>query len=180
MYETTGMPLSHQSRPHNPPSRFRVRNGLGFVHVSNTWGPDAGANFRAYVLQHAANANAGIERVADLSRATNIKPSVFSKWFAGAEQPSVRSLQRLAPVIKAPLRDLLVLACRVSPEDLGLESTPEAPEVLGHRLARELDAMLADESPLPAADRAEIEGFFDRYLEPYRRAMKAKGRRRAS
>lgn len=169
-----GPPLSRAG------GRFRVRNGLGFVHVSTTWGPEAGANFRSYVLQHAANANAGIERVADLSRATGIKPSIFSKWFAGAEQPSVRSLQRLAPVINAPLTDLLVLACRVDAKDLGLESTPEAPEVIGHPLARELDLMLADDSPIGPESRAEIEAFFDRYLEPYRRAMRSKGRRRAS
>ena len=161
-------------------ARFRVRNGLGFVHVSTTWGPDAGANFRAYVLQHAANANAGIERVADLSRATGIKPSIFSKWFAGVEQPSVRSLQRLAPVIKAPLTDLLVLACRVDAKDLGLESTPEAPEVIGHPLARELDLMLADDSAIGPEARTEIEAFFDRYLEPYRPAMRTKGRRRSA
>ncbi|MEU6206399.1 XRE family transcriptional regulator [Micromonospora musae] len=148
--------------------------------MSTTWGPDAGANFRAYVLQHAANANAGIERVADLSRATQIKPSVFSKWFSGAEQPSVRSLQRLSPVIKAPLKELLVLACRVDAEDLGLESTPEPPEVLGHPLARELNTMLADDSPLPVETRAEIEAFFDRYMDHYRRTMRSKVRRRSA
>ncbi|MBM0275366.1 helix-turn-helix domain-containing protein [Micromonospora tarensis] len=148
--------------------------------MSTTWGPAAGAALRAYVLQHAANADAGLQRVADISRATGTKPSVYSKWFAGTEQPSVSSLEKLAPVIKAPLPELLVLACRVRAEDLGMESAPEAPEVLGHPLARELDAMLAEDSPLTAAERSEIEGFFDRYLEPYRRAMKTKSRRRAS
>ncbi|MFG1898668.1 helix-turn-helix domain-containing protein [Micromonospora zamorensis] len=145
--------------------------------MSTTWGPAAGAALRAYVLQHAANANAGIERVADLSRATGIKPSIFSKWFAGTEQPSVRSLEKLAPVIRAPLPELLVLACRVRAEDLGMTTTPEPPDVLGHPLARELDVLLSEESALPATDRAAIEAFLDQYLEPYRRAAKSRSRR---
>ncbi|WP_330438784.1 helix-turn-helix domain-containing protein [Micromonospora sp. NBC_00821] len=147
--------------------------------MSTTWGPAAGAALRAYVLQHAANANAGIERVADLSRATGIKPSIYSKWFAGTEQPSMMSLKKLAPVIKAPLSELLVLACRADAEDLGLEATPEPPTVLGHPLARELDALLAEGSALPPADRDSIVTFLNQYLEPYRRAARTRPRRLA-
>lgn len=145
--------------------------------MSTTWGPAAGAAFRAYVLQKAVNANAGIERVADLARLAKIQPSLFSKWFAGEEQPSVKSLEKLAPVIKAPLPELLVLACRVRAEDLGMDAAPEAPSVLDHPLARELDALLAEDSPLPIEDRQAIEVFMERYLEPYRRAMKTRRRR---
>lgn len=146
--------------------------------MSTTWGPEAGAAFRAYVLQHAVNANAGIERVADLARLADIKPSVFSKWFSGAEQPSVKSLEKLAGVIKAPLTELLVLACRVRAEDLGLDAMPEPPEIIGHPLARELDHFLGADSPLPTTDRAAIEAFLDQYLVPYRRAARPRGRRR--
>ncbi|MCX4470499.1 helix-turn-helix transcriptional regulator [Micromonospora sp. NBC_01655] len=147
--------------------------------MSTTWGPEAGAAFRSYVLRMAANANARIESVADLARATQIKPGVYSKWFSGAEQPSVKSLEKLAPVIKAPLRDLLVLACRVRPEDLGLESAPEPPKMVGHPLARELDTLLADGSPLPEVERRSIAAFLDQYLEPYRRSarLRSRGRR---
>lgn len=177
MTETTDRRVGEAPPLGRAVARFRVRNGLGFVHVSTTWGPTAGAALRAYVLQHAANANVGIARVADLSRATGIKPSVYSKWFAGTEQPSVRSLEKLAPVIKAPLPELLVLACRVRAEDLGMSATPEPPTVLGHPLARELDGLLAEDSALPPADRASIEAFLDQYLEPYRRAVKTRPRR---
>lgn len=161
-------------------ARFRPRNAIGFVHVSTqAWGPDAGSALRSYVLSQAVSADLHIGSIADLSRATGIKPSVFSKWFSGAEQPSVKSLEKLAPVIKAPLRDLLVLACRVRPEDLGLEAAPEPPKVVGHPLARELDGLLADSSPLPEVERKAITAFLDQYLEPYRRSarLRSRGRR---
>lgn len=177
MHELIVMPLGRHPVPSRAASRFRARNGLGCVHVSTTWGSEAGAALRAYVLQHAANADTGIESVADLARATGIKPSVYSKWFNGSEQPSVRSLQRLAPAIGAPLRELLVLAGRVEAEDLGLDAAPQPPEVLGHPLAREIDSLLADTSPLPAEDRRSIETFLRQYLEPYRRVRRS-GRRR--
>ncbi|MFI6228920.1 helix-turn-helix domain-containing protein [Micromonospora echinospora] len=146
----------------------------------STWGPEAAAAFRAYVLQHAVNAGVGIERVADLARATGIRPSVFSKWFNGTEQPSVKSLERLAPVIRAKLPELLVMACRVRPEDIGLDATPEPPEAISHPLARELDTMLSTESPLSPDDRTAIETFLNQYLEPYRRRLRSRGRRRAT
>lgn len=177
MRELGAMPLGRHPASSRAAPRFRARNGLGCVHVSTTWGSEAGAALRAYVLQHAANADTDIESVADLARATGIKPSVYSKWFNGSEQPSVRSLQRLAPVIGAPLRELLVLACRVDAEDLGLDATPEPPEVLGHPLAREIDSLLGEASPLPAKDRTAIETFLQQYLEPYRRTRRS-GRRR--
>lgn len=148
---------------------FRARNGLGSYRVSTEWGPDAGASLRAYVLSHAANASTDIKTVADLSRAAGIKPSVLSKWFRGIEQPAVQSLERLAPVIKAPLTELLVLAARVSADDLGLDSHPEPAELLGHPLARELDSLLAEDSPLTVEDRQSITGFLDQYLRSYRR-----------
>ncbi|MER5703508.1 helix-turn-helix transcriptional regulator [Micromonospora sp. NPDC002296] len=146
--------------------------------MSTTWGPEAGAEFRRYVLQHAVNAGTGIETVADLSRATGIKPGVFSKWFSGTEQPSVRSLERLAPAIAAPLRELLVLACRVRAEDLGMDATPEPPPLIGHPLARELATLLAETSPLPPIERQSIEAFLDQYLEPYRRSARLRSRSR--
>lgn len=160
-------------------TRFRARNAIKFVHVSTTWGPEAGAAFRSYVLRQAVNADLRIESVADLARATGIKPGVFSKWFSGVEQPSVKSLERLAPVIKAPLPHLLVLACRVRPEDLGLEAAPEPPPLPADPLARELDGLLAESSPLPEPERKAIRAFLDQYLEPYRRLarMKSRGRR---
>jgi transcriptional regulator with XRE-family HTH domain len=135
--------------------------------------------FRSYVLRRAVLADPTIESVADLARATSIKPGVFSKWFSGTEQPSVTSLKKLAPVIKAPLRDLLILAHRVRPEDLGMEAAPEPPKVVGHPLARELDTLLADTSPLPESERRSITAFLDQYLEPYRRVarMRSRGRR---
>jgi transcriptional regulator with XRE-family HTH domain len=131
------------------------------------------------VLRQAVNAELHIESIADLSRATGIKPSVFSKWFSGAEQPSVKSLEKLAPVIKAPLPHLLVLACRVRPEDLGLETAPEPPPLASDPLARELDGLLADSSSLPEAERKAMRAFLDQYLEPYRRLarMRSRGRR---
>lgn len=136
--------------------------------MSTTWGQEAARELRAYILNAAANADVGINSVADLSRATGIKQSVFSKWFSGTEQPSVRSLQKLAPVIKAPLRDLLVLACRVSEADLAMTGPPEPPEVIGHPLARELDRLLAAESDLSKPDRDRLAFMVDTALARWR------------
>ncbi|MEV0608084.1 helix-turn-helix transcriptional regulator [Polymorphospora rubra] len=150
-------------------ARFRARNGLGFLYVSTTWGPEAAAQFRAYVLQSAANTRPDIQTVADLSRATDIKPGVLSKWFRGVEQPSVRLLEAIAPIIGAPLSDLLVLTGRVRPEALGLEAAPVPPGIIGHPLAREIDTLLGDDSHLSQADRSAMADFLARWLEPYRR-----------
>src|SRR5687767_12773938 len=114
MHETIGVVISAPAPARFGGASFRSRNCLGSFRVSTSWGPEAGASLRAYVLQHAANADKTIATVADLSRATGIKPGIYSKWFRGVEQPSVGSLERLAPIIKAPLAELLVLACRVS------------------------------------------------------------------
>ena len=145
----------------------------------STWGPEAAERFRAYVLDHAVNANASIERVADLARESQIKPGVFSKWFSGSEQPSVRLLKQLSPVIKAPLSELLVLAGRVDPADFDFVEAPEPPGVLTHPLARELDTMLGDESPLTEQERQSIATFLDQYLATYRRRRPRGGRRSA-
>lgn len=176
MHETYGAVINPPVPLRATGASFRSRKCLGSFRVSTSWGPKAGASLRAYVLQHAANADKTIGTVADLARATGIKPSLYSKWFRGEEQPSVKSLERLAPVIRAPLRELLVLACRVSPEDLGLDARPEPPELLGHPLARELDAMLAEDSPLSPDERSSIETFLDQYFQPFRR--RRSGRRR--
>lgn len=63
---------------------------------------------------------------ADLSRATGIKDSVISRWLKGSI-PTVENLRLLAPVLQVPVRDLVVAAGHMFPEEVGLTEIPEPP-----------------------------------------------------
>jgi transcriptional regulator with XRE-family HTH domain len=135
-------------------------------HDSGEWDSD---KFRDYVL--AAAGRLRMERPAAIARAADVTPSQLSKWLRGLEQPSVKNLQKLADGLKVPRRDLFSLAGRFSDEDLQLDGTPEIPG-LAHPLAQEVDAMLADTSPLGEERRASLNTVLDAVLASYRGDMK--------
>lgn len=64
---------------------------------------------------------------AGLARATGIKDSVISRWRKGAV-PTVENLRLLAPVLGVPMRDLVVVAGHMLPEEVGLTGIPEPPK----------------------------------------------------
>lgn len=128
------------------------------------WDPEA---FKAYVVGCAANLE-GVNSQADIARAAGVGPSLLSKWFRGEETPSLDSLKKLAGLPGAKLDDLLQLTGRVSGDGAVAAVAVRA----AHPLARELDDMLAERSPIATADRQVLVTLVDRVIDPYRRVMR--------
>jgi transcriptional regulator with XRE-family HTH domain len=134
--------------------------------VRNTeWDP---GEFKTYVVNAAANLP-GVTSQADIARAANVGASLLSKWFRGEETPSLDSLTKLATLPGAKLNDLLRLTGRVDDDGAAPLVTTMRPV---HPRARELDDMLAVESPLAVAEREVLETLVDRVMDPYRRTMR--------
>lgn len=156
--------------------RVSARTDLKFVLMRTPFDHEA---LQDYVVEHAFAV--GIEGRPDLASAVGFHPSRLSRWYSGAEQPSVSNLRDLAPVIKAPLLKLLVLAGHVTAEELDVDprdlETAPARQNPQHPLARELDAMLDPASKLSDEDRETVETFVDRFLDSYRRKMRARVRK---
>lgn len=83
--------------------------------MSNSWDHEA---FRNYIL-HAAVA-LGLDKQADIARATGVTPSLLSKWFRGLERPSTESLRKISDELHVPMAELLVLVGRATEDDLGV------------------------------------------------------------
>jgi transcriptional regulator with XRE-family HTH domain len=100
------------------------------------------------------------------ARAAGTDPSVVLRWLSEEQRPTIRSIERIAPVLGRGINELVVAAY---PDRLRAPAPgPSAP----HPLAHELGRMLADDSPIPRADRQALETVLDRMLDPYRRVMR--------
>lgn len=135
--------------------------------MSNGWDHEA---FKTYVLRAAANR--GLDRQADISRATGISGSLLSKWFHGFERPSMASLHKLADGLVVPFRDLVILSGRASSDELDGSEVIEPPDDGLPPLARELARMLAEESPLSDDQRHTLTVVIDHAVGPYRPYMR--------
>ncbi len=100
------------------------------------------------------------------ARAAGTDPSVVLRWLSGEQRPTIRSIERIAPVLGRSIQELVVAAY---PDRVGGPSpTPAAT----HPLVHELDRILAPDSPVPEADRAALESVLDRMLDPYRKVLR--------
>jgi transcriptional regulator with XRE-family HTH domain len=104
------------------------------------------------------------------ARAAGIDPSVVLRWLSEEQRPTIRSLERIAPILRTTMNELVRAAY---PDRLNVPA-PASPRV--HPLARELDVMLGDQSPIPEADRRALETVLDRMLDPYRHVMRRRRR----
>jgi transcriptional regulator with XRE-family HTH domain len=145
----------------HPLDSYRVRHSEG-----DGWDREG---FRDYILSAAARQ--GMRLPAEIARACDVTASQLSKWLRGIEQPSVASLKRIAGGLNVPRRDLYALAGRFSEEDLELTGTPELP-TLANALAREIDAMLSEDSPLTEERRESLRTVVDAVLVSYRGDMR--------
>lgn len=102
----------------------------------------------------------------ELALRTGVSQSTVSRWIYSPGRPETDKLQLLADVLGVDHGELLVAAGHGRPAETAAEVPP------AHRLARELDAMLADTSPIPADKRAVLETFIDQVLETYRPLMR--------
>jgi transcriptional regulator with XRE-family HTH domain len=110
----------------------------------------------------------------DFARTAGVHPSAVSRWLSGQQVPTVRTLEKIAPFLQVNKNTLIAIAYPDGaevPEDIPTGPAP-------HRLALELERLLAEDSPVPAMDRDTLERVIDSVLQPYRRHMK--GQRRSA
>jgi hypothetical protein len=100
------------------------------------------------------------------ARAVGTDPSVVLRWLSEEQRPTIRSIERIAPVLGKSINELVVAAY---PDRL---SGPAVNAPATHPLVHELARMLADDSPIPRSDRDALETVLDRMLEPYRRLLR--------
>jgi transcriptional regulator with XRE-family HTH domain len=97
------------------------------------------------------------------ARAVGTDPSVVLRWLSEEQRPTIRSIERIAPVLGKSINDLV----RAAYPDRLSGPAPASPAV--HPLVHELGRMLADDSPIPRADREALVTVLDRMLDPYRK-----------
>lgn len=103
------------------------------------------------------------------ARAVGTDPSVVLRWLSEEQRPTIRSIERIAPVLGKSINELVRAAY---PDRLN----GPAPEVAAvHPLVHELARILADDSPIPQADRVVLETVLDRLVDPYRKIMRRRG-----
>jgi transcriptional regulator with XRE-family HTH domain len=124
--------------------------------------PKRAVGFGVY-LKEAIRA-AGFPTPTHFARAAGTDPSVVLRWLSEEQRPTIRSIERIAPVLGRTINELVVAAYpdRLAPPAAPAENT----------LVAELSTMLAGDSPLPEADRRALETTLDRIIEPYRKAIR--------
>jgi transcriptional regulator with XRE-family HTH domain len=100
------------------------------------------------------------------ARAVGTDPSVVLRWLSEEQRPTIRSIERIAPVLGRSINELVHAAY---PDRL-TGPAPASPAV--HPLVHELSRLLADDSPIPRADRDALVTVLDRLLDPYRRVTR--------
>jgi transcriptional regulator with XRE-family HTH domain len=123
--------------------------------------PERAVGFGAY-LKEAIRA-AGFPTPTHFARAAGTDPSVVLRWLSEEQRPTIRSIDRIAPVLGRTINELVVAAY---PDRLAAAEPAES------TLVAELAGMLAADSPIPEADRRALETVLDRMIEPYRKVMR--------
>lgn len=119
------------------------------------------------------------ESDSDFARHAKVSSSAVSRWVAGIQVPRPDTIEKMAPWIKddrgrpIPAASLLAVAYPA----LAKPATAPAAATPMHRLARDVDRLLAEDSPLPADKRANLESLMEMLIDPYRPYLR---RRRAS
>jgi transcriptional regulator with XRE-family HTH domain len=100
------------------------------------------------------------------ARAAGTDPSVVLRWLSEEQRPTIRSIERIAPVLGKSINELVLAAY---PDRLS-GPAPVAP--VAHPLVHELGRILADDSPIPERDRVALEAVLDRMFDPYRKVLR--------
>ena len=100
------------------------------------------------------------------ARAVGTDPSVVLRWLSEEQRPTIRSIERIAPILGKTINELVLAAY---PDRVNGPRTEQRPT---HPLVHELARMLADDSPIPEPDRNALETVLDRMLDPYRKVMR--------
>ncbi|MFI5931699.1 XRE family transcriptional regulator [Actinoplanes sp. NPDC051494] len=100
------------------------------------------------------------------ARTVGMDPSVVLRWISEEQRPTIRSIERIAPALGRSINELVVAAY---PDRIG-GPAPQPPPA--HPLVHDLALMLADDSPIPAADRQALATVLDRMIDPYRKVLR--------
>jgi len=100
------------------------------------------------------------------ARAVGMDPSVVLRWLSEEQRPTIRSIERIAPALGRSINELVVAAY---PDRVG-GPAPQPPPA--HPLVHDLALLLADDSPIPAADRQALATVLDRMIDPYRKVLR--------
>jgi hypothetical protein len=101
------------------------------------------------------------------ARAVGTDPSVVLRWLSEEQRPTIRSIEKIAPVLGKTINEMVLAAY---PDRLAGGAQATIPQL--HPMAYELGRMLAADSPIPDADRQALVAVLDRMLEPYRKLMR--------
>jgi hypothetical protein len=112
--------------------------------------------------------NAGFATPTHFARAVDTDPSVVFRWISEEQRPTIRSIEKIAPVLGKTINEMVMAAY---PDRLGgTEPVPAAES--SHPLAHELGRMLAPDSPIPASEKDALISVLNRLLDPYRKLMR--------
>jgi hypothetical protein len=109
---------------------------------------------------------AGYATPTHFARVVGTDPSVVLRWISEEQRPTIRSIERIAPMLGKTINDMVHAAY---PDRLG---ETEVPATRLHPIAYEIGRILAPDSPVSATDRSALQTVLDRMLEPYRREMR--------
>jgi transcriptional regulator with XRE-family HTH domain len=101
------------------------------------------------------------------ARTVGTDPSVVLRWISEEQRPTIRSIERIAPVLGRTINEMIDAAY---PDRLAPVAVTAS-----HPLVHELGRMLADDSPIPIGERETLMTVVDRALQPYRRDQRRCG-----
>jgi len=108
---------------------------------------------------------AGFATPTHFARTVGTDPSVVLRWLSAEQRPTIRSLERIAPLLGLTIHDMVQAAY---PDR---STGPVTPPAL-HPLAHELGRILGPDSPLSTVDRELLITMLNSVLEPYRRELR--------
>ena len=117
---------------------------------------------------------AGYATPTQFAREAELDPSVVLRWLGGTQRPTVRSLERVAPLLGRSTAEMVRAAY---PDRVREDGTDGAPL---HHLGYEVGRLLGEDSPIPQDERMMLEKFLNTMLEPYRQSLRRRTRRRAA
>jgi transcriptional regulator with XRE-family HTH domain len=150
-------PWSQWPEPLLPPAETSSRPGRHRTYADRV----ASTGFGAYLKE--AILAARFPTPTHFARAVGTDPSVVLRWLSEEQRPTIRSIERIAPILGKSINELV----RAAYPDRLSGPQPASPAI--HPLAHELARLLADDSPIPRADREALTSVLDRMLEPYRK-----------
>jgi hypothetical protein len=131
---------------------------------------DQTAEFAEYLRN--AIRSAGFATPTQFAREAELDPSVVLRWLGGAQRPTVRSLERVAPLLGRSTGEMVRAAY---PDRVRDDGTTGAPM---HHLGYEVGRLLGEDSPIPFDERKMLEKFLNTMLEPYRQNLRRRRSRR--